>query len=81
MTYEPRTRVERERDVIVTARGPNYGGIAIAVIVVLLVILSAFWLFDNEGAGTENNTSPTETTAPVETTVPADEAPATTVAP
>jgi hypothetical protein len=83
MTYDPRpgTTTDRGRDVIVTPQGPNYGGIAVATVLIVLAILFAVWLFNNDGEGTTGTTSPpVETTLPVETTVPADVTP-TTAAP
>ena len=43
MTYDPRTGVstERDREVIVTPAGPNYGGIALAAVLVVLAIFFA----------------------------------------
>jgi hypothetical protein len=67
MTYDPDTRTT-EREVVVTSPGPSYGGALLAVVLVVLVILGAVWLFSNDGT----TTSPTETTAPVETTIPTD---------
>ena len=90
MTYDPRTGVstERDREVIVTPSGTNYGGMALAAVLVVLAIFFAVWLFGS-GDGTTATTSdldnpvattaPVETTVPVETTAPADTA--TTVAP
>ena len=87
MTYDPRTGVstERDREVIVTPAGPNYGGIALAAVLVVLAIFFAVWLFgsgdgttatttgeltgDNPVVTTVETTVPVETTAPVETTV------------
>ena len=83
MTYDPRTGVstERDREVIVTPAGTNYGGIALAAVLVVLAIFFAVWLFgsddgttatttgDNPVVTTVETTVPVETTAPVETTV------------
>jgi hypothetical protein len=80
---------ERDREVIVTPSGTNYGGMALAAVLVVLAILFVVWLFGS-GDGTTANTTeldnpvvttaPIETTVPVETTAPADTTP-TTVAP
>jgi hypothetical protein len=86
MTYDPRTGVstERDREVIVTPAGPNYGGIALAAVLVVLAIFFAVWLFgSNDGTTTATTTGDNpvgttiETTVPVETTAPV----ATTVVP
>ena len=90
MTYDPRTGVstERDREVIVTPSGTNYGGMALAAVLVVLAIFFAVWLFgSNDGTTATTSdldnpvatTAPVETTVPVETTAPADTA--TTVAP
>ena len=91
MTYDPRTGMstERDREVIVTPSGTNYGGMALAAVLVVLAILFVVWLFGS-GDGTTGTTTeldnpvvttvPAETTAPVETTAPADTTP-TTAAP
>ena len=92
MTYDPRTGLttESDREVIVTPSGPNYGGIAMAAVLVVLAILFVVWLFGSTDSGTTGTTTeldnglvttvPIETTAPVETTAPADTTP-TTAAP
>jgi len=92
MTYDPRTGVstERDREVIVTPSGTNYGGMALAAVLLVLAILFVVWLFGSSDGTTTNTTTeldnpvvttvPIETTAPVETTAPADTTP-TTVAP
>jgi hypothetical protein len=90
MTYDPRTGVstERDREVIVTPSGTNYGGMALAAVLVVLAIFFAIWLFgSNDGTTATTSdldnpvatTAVVETTVPVETTAPADTA--TTVAP
>ena len=91
MTYDPRTGMstDRDREVIVTPSGPNYGGMALAAVLVVLAIFFVVWLFGS-GDGTTATTTdldnpvvttaPIETTVPVETTAPADTTP-TTVAP
>ncbi len=91
MTYDPRTGMstERDREVIVTPSGTNYGGMALAAVLAVLAILFVIWLFGS-GDGTTATTTdldnpvvttaPIETTVPVETTAPADTTP-TTVAP
>jgi hypothetical protein len=92
MTYDPRTGVstERDREVIVTPSGPNYGGIALAAVLVVLAILFVVWLFGSGDAttGTTSDlikpvetTAPAETTMPVETTAPVETTVATTAAP
>jgi hypothetical protein len=81
MAYDPRTdaSTNRDRDVIVTPPGPNYGGIALATVLVLVAILFAVWFFNNDGTGTTGTTAPpVETTLPAETTVPTDTTPTTT---
>ena len=90
MTYDPRPGMstERDREVIVTPSGTNYGGMALAAVLLVLAILFVVWLFSSDDGTTGNTdldnpvvtTVPTETTAPVETTAPADTTP-TTVAP
>ena len=90
MTYDPRTGMstERDREVIVTPSGTNYGGMALAAVLLVLAILFVVWLFGSNDGTTGNTdldnpvvtTVPIETTAPVETTAPADTTP-TTVAP
>ena len=83
MTYDPSTGVstERDREVIVTPAGPNYGGIALAAVLVVLAIFFAVWLFGSDDGTTATTTdldnpvvttTPAETTAPVETTAPAE---------
>lgn len=91
MTYDPRTGMptERDREVIVTPSGTNYGGMALAAVLAVLAILFAIWLFgsdDGTTATTADRDNPVVTTAliqttvPVVTTAPADTTP-TTVAP
>jgi hypothetical protein len=92
MTYDPKTGMttDRDREVIVTPSGTNYGGIAMAAVLVVLAILFVVWLFGSTDGGTTGTTTelddgvvttaPIETTAPVETTAPADTTP-TTAAP
>lgn len=86
MTYEPRhSTTEPERDVIVTPpSGPNYGGVLTVVLVAIVAIVLAVWLFA-DGETTTGTTSPTETTVettiPAETTVPGGDTAPTTIAP
>ena len=86
MTYDPRTGVSTERDseVIVTPAGPNYGGIALAAVLVVLAIFFAVWLFGSDDGTTATTTggdNPAVTTVPVETTAVETTAPAETTAP
>lgn len=75
MTHDPRTGVSTEgsHEHVVHHREPNYGGYALVAVLVVLAVLFAVWLFNNDDTqGTTGNTSPVvETTLPAETTVPA----------
>lgn len=55
---EDRDRVERE--VIVTDGGSRGGGMIVAVIIGILGILLAIWLFTNLGGGGETDVIPDE---------------------
>ena len=57
MTYDPRTGVstERDREVIVTPSGTNYGGIALAAVLVVLAIFFAVWLFGSDDGTTAHH--------------------------
>lgn len=64
----------RDRDVIVTPRGPNNNsGMVIAAVLAVVAILFVAWLFMNNGFdNTSGDSTPVETTQPVDTTVPVE---------
>lgn len=87
MAIDPRTNPPTRYDHDVTTPPRNSGGMALAVLLALVVVVFAVWMIanDGEGDGTTDTTSPTETTQPVETTAPTETTapaePTTTVAP
>lgn len=75
MTYDPNTGVTTERrpEVVLTPQERNYGGIALAVVLVVLAILFVVWLFGSgDGTTTTDLDNPVLTTAPGEGIAPAE---------